>query len=265
MASGAGGHLEPDVASNKTSSKRAMLRSLKQKTRAKTRKLLHQDQRHPLKHAQHEDVSAMEDIQHDPAFNPKRVSWNEDCINKEPKRLNRRSFRSAMHKVAHPVDAIKNTATKQTASVLADVQHPAISQQSDLGFLQSQCDLNLANKDRLPDAATQDYMETTAKLEQHRESMRVAWVTSRHVQRVRVVPKGLFGFPHSSEFKEYDEAGNVVKFHWINWVGNVSIPRIDAIFGCRCSFTGSWCSTTRKTLPLSMWMNSTSCHSIHIV
>ncbi|KAI9884989.1 MAG: hypothetical protein M1823_003226 [Watsoniomyces obsoletus] len=213
------GQPESNVGLQRTST---ILRNLKRKTKAKTNKLFHQDRLHSSKYAQREeDHRAMEGIQHDPAFNPKSVSWSQDGLHKKPKKLNRGSFRSVMHKVAHPVNAIKNTATKQTGSMLADVEHSAISQRSDLAFLQSQCDLNVADTDGFPGAATQDYMETTAKLERHRESMRVAWVTSRHVQRVRVVPKGLLDFPESSRFKEYDETGDMVIFHWVNWVGNL--------------------------------------------
>jgi hypothetical protein len=57
--------------------------------------------------------------------------------------------------------------------------------------------------------------------------MRVAWVTARHVQRVRVVdvmnpPR----FPDDSFFFEEDDCG-FKQFNWVKWLAYVSLRITD--------------------------------------
>ncbi|KAL2047929.1 hypothetical protein ABVK25_011198 [Lepraria finkii] len=47
-------------------------------------------------------------------------------------------------------------------------------------------------------------------MEVHRESLRAAWTTRRHVRRVRVVPK---------RYVERDDGGNFVRYDWLGWLG----------------------------------------------
>ena len=204
---------------------RRLLHSLKTKTKAKTSKLLKHihHQNHSQTTVYHHDGTFEQNVLLDPAFNPKRMArrGEESSLAPETKGSKRETLRTMIHKAAHPIDAIKSTATKQTANMLSRVQHPAISHRAELDFLQSHCDLPLRGSADFPDPNTLEYKDAATKLELYRESTRVAWITSEHIQRVRVAPNGHLEFPHSSSFKDFGEDGNVLKFHWAKWIGNV--------------------------------------------
>ena len=60
------------------------------------------------------------------------------------------------------------------------------------------------------------------KLEAHRDSMRVAWIT-RHTDRVRVVPKEHIKFPDKEDFIERDREGTVSQYKWKSWLGHLLV------------------------------------------
>ena len=204
---------------------RRLLHNIKTRTKAKTSKILkhihHQD--HSQTAVRHSDEAPEQDVLLDPAFNPMRMAHQGEgsSLAPEAKGSKRETLRTVIHKAAHPIDAIKSTATKQTANMLSRVQHPAISHRAELEFLQSHCDLPFRGSASFPDPNTLEYKDAATKLELYRESTRVAWITSEHVRRVRVAPNGYMEFPHSSSFKEFGEDGNGLRFHWAEWIGNV--------------------------------------------
>jgi hypothetical protein len=106
-----------------------------------------------------------------------------------------------------------------------------LSRQADLDFLEAHDDLvrvqdthnanddneTTARKDGDIDNAEQHVQD----LENKRHNMRVAWVTARHVQRVRAVdtipPPP---FPDDSFFEEKDDCG-FPAFNWGKWIAYV--------------------------------------------
>lgn len=213
------------------SSNRAKLRALKDKTKKKTKKLLKLDHgNHVQEPMLHEGGIATQHITVDPAFNPSRISSRDDSPSSREPKGKAKPLRKVMKKVAHPVEAIKDTVMKRTAGKLSEVEHPAVSQQADIEFLDSHCNLpQELGTAAFPEVGTDEYFEMTAKLEANREKLRVAWITGGHVYRVRVVPKGFLNYPVSSSFKEFGEHGNVIEFHWVKWIGHVSRNSRDSI------------------------------------
>ena len=206
-------------------SKRDRLRELKQKTKTKTKRILKIGGPHV--HGEHHNGrygDAFRDLELDPAFNPKRLE-NEEESNfsdgKASKPLG--PVQKVVKTIAHPKDAVKSMTTKTTAGILSTAEHPDVSQKSDYDFLQEHCAIAQGqNPADVPDLRTDEYLETTRKLESHRESKRVAWITGRHVFRVRVVPKRYLTWPDPSAFKEYSEDGTVIRYRWEKWLAYVS-------------------------------------------
>lgn len=64
------------------------------------------------------------------------------------------------------------------------------------------------------------------KLEEHRENLRVAYATSRHIERVRVVPKRHVQCPKRENFFEKGESGETTRFSWERYLGHVKAVQI---------------------------------------
>lgn len=216
---------EPREAIRRTS-KRERLQDLKKRTKLKTKRFLHlggvddtaQEQRYDGDHGDHGLNS-----ESDPAFNPDLLG---EMANPGVQTGGENKGLASLHKVvqtiSHPRNAIKIAATKTTAGILSTAEHPHVSQRSDYEFLQEHCHLARGDDSKdFPDSMTDEYLETTKKLEAHRESMRVAWITGAHVDRVRVARRGYLKFPDRSAFEEFDEEGNLVRYHWEKWIGYV--------------------------------------------
>ena len=60
------------------------------------------------------------------------------------------------------------------------------------------------------------------RLEAQRESMRVAW-TTRHTDRVRVVPKEHIRFPERRAFIDRNDKGEATRSRWESWLGQILI------------------------------------------
>lgn len=61
-------------------------------------------------------------------------------------------------------------------------------------------------------------------LEAHRQSITVAWITSRHIKGVRLSPSKITDFPRFDDerFVERDENGAEIRFKWERFIGQVS-------------------------------------------
>lgn len=207
-------------------SKRARLKNLEHKTKDKTKHLLGiSTSQNDGVHLKNEGKESMaKEIESDPAFHPNRLSKKDHATTGETTTKAGETLKTALKAVIHPKEALKGTATKTTAAQLSKVEHPDLSQSSEHQVLQEQDELRRTEflKGKLQSSQRDPYMESVQKLESHRESARVAWITGSHVKRVRVVPKKYFDLPASSSFKEYDEHGNYVRFAWMKWLGSVS-------------------------------------------
>ena len=205
------------------------LRSLTSRTKGKAKKLLNLEK--PDLHdtgARSPEESIVKDLDENPAFNPnKRVKPDRTSASGAAgKALG--TLHTVAQTVAHPKDAIKSKATRATASKLSEVERPYLSEEADLDRLQAHVNLNEVESsshivpedgEHRPEDKLREKVED---IEAHRESLHVAWVTSRHVDRVRVVPKKHMGFPKIEEFLEKDSEGHIVRENWEKWLGHVS-------------------------------------------
>ncbi|KAB8289983.1 hypothetical protein EYC80_010310 [Monilinia laxa] len=129
--------------------------------------------------------------------------------------------------ITHPIASIKSKATRKTAGKLAK-SRPYLSNQADLDFLEAHDDLHQArdaqNTSDDEDAIEENlnnidhYEKKVHTIERSREEMRVAWVTDRHVHRVRVVDKIPPPFPSDQYFEQQNDQG-FTEFNWGEWVG----------------------------------------------
>ena len=172
------------------------------------------------------------DLEHDPAFNPGKE------LNKEHTSLGAivnktaTTFQTVGRCIVHPKDTVKSKLTKTTARQLSKTGRPYLSQKSDFEFLQAYDNLNGAES---TSSSMQDNMEgeydtivnvrrdRLREMEAHRESLQVAWTTSRHVRRVRAVPKHHVLLPKAEQFAERNARGKLVRYNWLEWLGYVWI------------------------------------------
>ncbi|CZR69087.1 uncharacterized protein PAC_18988 [Phialocephala subalpina] len=128
--------------------------------------------------------------------------------------------------IVNPKAAIKARATRKTAGTLAK-SRPYLSRKADLDFLEAHDDLQRAEdgKNASDDEETaarkregvDKCEEQMEQMERSRQNMRVAWVTARHVQRVRVVDAvPSQQFPEDPFFEQEDDCG-FLEFNWGKW------------------------------------------------
>lgn len=104
-----------------------------------------------------------------------------------------------------------------------------VSRKADLDFLEAHDEMERARA-RLgqedPEAALQDKeniqrcAQRIQEMEDSRMKTKVAWVTSRHIHRARVVDTRPPPFPKDDFFEEEDEFG-FKKFNWAKWIAYV--------------------------------------------
>lgn len=217
-------------------SRRKRLHSLTNRTKTKAKALLKLEKHHGRDDEGHgRDESVSEQIDDNPAFNPSKA------VKKDPAGTGGAGSKAsgALHtmveNLAHPIDTIKSKATRTTAGLLSEAERPKPSQESDANLLQAHIDLNqvqASSSSRLDlNTPGQDPLENELRqkvedMEAHRQSLRVAWITSRHVDRVRVVPKRHVDFPNDEAFVERDIHGEVVRYEWLKWLGYVSVEQL---------------------------------------
>ncbi|KUL92320.1 hypothetical protein ZTR_02360 [Talaromyces verruculosus] len=159
--------------------------------------------------------------------------------------------------ILHPRRTIIQQFQTKTAKSLSRATRPYITPQADREFLAAHDALFEAKKDgerkpphkprnkgrrteekpderkRVTDSTGHIPPETEAEvqsrkielLEAHRQSIIVAWITSRHMKAVRVTPSRIADFPRLDDerFIERDASGNEVSFKWDRYLGQVSM------------------------------------------
>ena len=179
------------------------------------------------------DGEVLKSIRRDPAFSPGSLKDTQRRTERESATSAAAILRSAGSVIAHPIAAAKSKATRATAGKLAKVQRPFLSKDADLGFLEAHDELHRVESTRTSKHATSDddrdsfVEEQKEKIEQlkaQRESLRVAWTTTRFVTRVRVVPKRHFDFPKRAAFvKDAGEKKIWARYDWLKWMGHVRL------------------------------------------
>ena len=208
------------------------LRTLKDATKSKSKKVLNIDSSNEQDEVRH--ASAMQKINEDPAFNSAKF-LNRARIGPSgyPDRAIG-ALQTTGEILINPKAAITRRAQKKAAAKLAR-SRPYLSRQADLDFLEAHDDMRRAESsvgssdDEDTIGQKRDKVGRAQKhiddLERRRQSMRVAWMTTRHVQRIRVVDViSPPPFPPDSFFEKTDDCG-ATEFQWGKWIGYVG-PRI---------------------------------------
>ena len=210
-------------------SKRSRLSGLATIAKAKTKKIL---QIHGATSDQgaSEGEGPLSALEHNPAFNCSDLQKRR-CFRPGKTAEKTLGTVQTMGRVfVHPKDTIKRGATRTTAGQLSKAERPYLSQKANLEFLQAHDDLKQAesigsSRQVTSDDEEDDYIDKqqdkVREMEAHRESLRVAWTTSRHVRRVRVVPKRHVNVPENEYFVERNEGGELVRYDWLKWLGYV--------------------------------------------
>ncbi|KAK0510724.1 hypothetical protein JMJ35_007156 [Cladonia borealis] len=209
------------------SSKRKRLSGLTSRTKAKTKKILKMkgttdDQ------SDSEEEGPLSILEHNPAFNPSDLRKRRRFRPGKTAEKALGTMQTVGRVFVHPKDTIKKGATRTTAGQLSKAERPYLSQKANLDFLQAHDDLKQAESTGSSKQVTSDEEQDDSvvsqrgrlkEMEEHRESLRVAWTTSRHVRRVRVVPKRHINFPKDEYFIERDEREQVIRYDWLKWLG----------------------------------------------
>ena len=207
-------------------SKRSRLAGFKRKTKG----LFKSRNTGELEDSGDEKESAVNRLEHDPAFSPSQRAKGKRFSASGVADKTLGTLQTVGKNIIHPKDAIKSKVTKTTAGQLSKADRPFLSQQSDLEYLQAHDNLKRAESMSSSIQGTSDeeyianihsHRNKVHEIEAHRESLQVAWTTSRHVSRVRVVPKRHIRFPQNEYFVVRDARGTIIRYDWFKWLGYV--------------------------------------------
>ncbi len=211
--------------------KRTKLRAFTSKTKVKTKKLLRiEDGGSADEGSESEGHGFLRNIERDPAFSHDQLYKHKRWKDSGTTSRSLSALESIATTVLHPKRAIKSKATRTTAGQLSKTERPFISQKADLELLEAHDKLHHAESSRSSkqaafgsegDYVTNGYRERIKEMQNQRESLRVAWTTSKHVRRVRVVPKRHMEFPDNDHFTRKNMEGE--HFDWLSWLGWVQL------------------------------------------
>lgn len=130
--------------------------------------------------------------------------------------------KNAAQIVIHPQQHSKTKgAAKFTAS-----ENPYLEENADVKLLAAHDELERAKPVDDDDSVGWDLFkekkEEVEEIQHEREAARNAWITGKHVKRVRVVPTKFVDYPRTSQFREYGEDGRYVRWQWERYIGHVS-------------------------------------------
>ena len=216
--------------------KRQKLRALTSKTKAKTKKLLRiEDRESNDEGSDSQEHGVLRNLECDPAFSHnqlyKQKRWSDGKTAYRPLG----ALESIATTVIHPKKAVKSKATRTTAGQLSKAERPFLSKRADLEFLEAHDNLYRAESSKSSrqvtsesedDDLTVGYREMVKDMQAHRESLRAAWTTSRHVRRVRVVPKRHIEYRDRKFFTKKDSEGEHID--WLSWLGYVK-PQVSKV------------------------------------
>ena len=212
------------------SSTKKRLSGLTDKTKAKTKKLFGVDDTALINESESDEDGVFDSIEHNAAFQTDALVKKKRFRPGKTADKTKNNIKSLGKAIVHPVDSIKSKATRTTAGQLSKAERPFISQDADREYLEAHDNLKRAESTSSSKQGTSDeeqdfivggHREKLKEIEEHRESLQAAWTTSRHVRRVRVVPKRHIGFPNIEHLTEKDEHGGIRRYDWLQWLGHV--------------------------------------------
>ena len=211
-------------------SKMELFRSLKSKTKEKTKNLLSVNDAKTVGGTLHESDDITDQITGDPAFNPGTIESQRRRSKREGAKAALDSVSSFAASLSSPKDAIKGKAKRTTAGNLSKAERPYLSHDADIEFLEANDSLfraesSLSSRQVTSDEELEDiiggHKNKVNGMKAHRESLRVGHATSRHVKRVRVVPKRHLDFPNREAFRSHGEGETPKKYDWLKSIGYV--------------------------------------------
>ena len=210
-------------------SRRSRLSGLTSRTKLRTMKILNFDG--AATDESDPDDGVFHSIEHDAAFHTSALVKKKKFRPGKTADKTLSNIKSLGKAVVHPVDSIKSKATRTTAGQLSKAERPFLSQKADQEYLEAHDNLKRVESSSSSRQGTSDeeqeaviggHRDKLREMEAHRDSLRAAWTTSRHVRRARVVPKRHIEFPSDEYFLEKDEHGVVQGYDWLKWLGYVS-------------------------------------------
>lgn len=175
-----------------------------------------------------QDAETVEELENSPAFNSSKFLKSARNGSSSIPDKTSSLLQETAKIIKNPKDAITHRATRKAAGKLAK-SRPMVSRKADLDFLEAHDEMERARA-RLnqedSEAAFQDRenIEVCAQriqeMEESRKKTKVAWVTSRHIHRARVVNTTPPPFPKDDFFEGDDEFG-FKTFNWMKWIAYV--------------------------------------------
>ena len=171
------------------------------------------------------------DLFSDAAFNLSKVVESDASRTKDKKSL-KSNLKSARQVILHPRRAVRHKATKTTAGKISSAPKSYLSNMEQRDFLDAHDNLDKAKSaafalhtsestDENSDANVEDARRRVEQLEDHRESLRTAWVIERHVNRVRVVQRSMVK-PLRTDY-DLPVTGSRVKTDWARYLGRLAV------------------------------------------
>ena len=208
------------------------IRSLKSKTMEKTKQLLGVTDAKTVGSTLHESDDITDQITGDPAFNPGAIENQRRRSKRERAKSTLDSVSSFATSLSSPKNAIKGKATRTTAGKLSKVERPYLSHDVDIELLEASNNLSRTEPSLSSGQVTSDedlkdhiggHREKFNEMRAHRESLRLGHAISRHVNRVRVVPKRHLDFPKCEPFFRSHGEGTFKKYDWLKWIGHALV------------------------------------------
>lgn len=195
-------------------SKREKLHDIGEKAKFKTQELLHID------HVEKVDTRSpnqktIAEVHDDGAFSPLQF-LNKPNVGAPAGKSDKfvKKLQVVGDAILHPVEAVKTQGMQTTAGQLAKSK-PFISRTADLDFLDAFDDLDGAKDQKCDTQGDEEAKKIRLKelgdafdiMEEKRLSIRVAWQTNRHVQRVKAVRRERMPLSPIEAFEKADDCG----------------------------------------------------------
>jgi hypothetical protein len=216
-------------------SKRTRLSGLKEnireKTKARTKKFFRVEKTGDLMDFEDGPDSKSANIHSSPAFNPGKTfeKSKENGADVGMGRKLKGAVVGIVDTVKDPKNSITKTVTGTIATKLSKSQQPFLPKTANMEFIEAHEAMEqaqVANYDcqASREEALDEHKRNIKAMEKTRESVHVAWITDRHLEKVKVVRKEQRRFPnHPADFRDFGDDGpeSKGKLRYEKWLGQV--------------------------------------------
>ena len=173
---------------------------------------------------------ALANINRNPALNPGQLNGKREVDTDSHGKKALKTLHKVGSSIIHPKRAIKAKATKTTALNLSKPERSFLTKDADIEYLKAYEDLKevetnessySGDERRSRDAIVKTHRDGMRQIEEHRDSLRAAWVTGRHVRRARVVPRKIFNSIDEAKLVTVESKGQTRTYEWIKWIGPI--------------------------------------------